>query len=83
MDLRRIVLAGVTGALMLAGTTTAYALEDGHRKHDGRADAVGSVHQEQNGNTQSVDLVDVNVCGNTVNSGSTQNPAFGNTCVNQ
>ena len=57
MDLRRIVLAGVTGALMLAGTTTAYALEDGHRKHDGRADAVGSVHQEQNGNTQSGDTI--------------------------
>lgn len=82
MGLRRILLAGVAGALVLGATATGHALAEGEKENTG-PDVVQSSHQEQNGNTQEVDVVDLNVCGNTVNVTSSENPAFGNSCTNQ
>jgi hypothetical protein len=86
MRVRRILLAGVTGAVVLGLSATGYAVagpKDDVKK-DAKKDFSQAADAQQNGNSQAsdIDLIQVNVCGNTVNVVGALNPAFGNTCTN-
>lgn len=89
MSVRRILLAGVTGAVVLTASATGYAVAGPkHDKHDkkDKADVSQTANSQRAGdNTQTNDitLLQVNTCGNTINVVGQLNPAFGNTCTNQ
>jgi hypothetical protein len=86
MSVRRILLAGVTGAVVLAASATGYAVAGPKHDKKDKADVSQTANSQRSGdNTQTNDitLLQVNTCGNTVSVIGQLNPAFGNTCTNQ